>query len=296
MVYLQDLGFRLYLVGSHRDRQILHHVCLSATQKDIDWGKHIRVESPEDSRVIAEAFFNLYLVSQRSVDTKALPIDFMAHLAGFVLHITGWTPELTADEVIDVAYAALQFLWLLLEHRVRILAADQHKVRLCASYVFGFFGHLQNKRISTKQEQTRLAGMLAQAEIVALAGRVLLLVLEEGGEFQGLELLNEAISGTAELEASLSKSVAIAPELFLDSKLEWAKVYAQFRTFAEMRWPTLSEDRLRYLAVSCQMWQEHMALSLKPGRMNLEVLALNVMNKSDYRDFPVVLFAAARVK
>ncbi|KAG9087477.1 hypothetical protein FS749_002894 [Ceratobasidium sp. UAMH 11750] len=258
LVYLQDLGFRLYLVGSHRDRQILHFVCTAATQKGIDCGgENKRVKSPEDSRTIAQAYYGLFLVSQQGADTKSLSIDFMGHLTGFVLHTTGWNPSATVDEMIGVGYAALQFLWLFLQHRGRIPAEDHHKVRFFATSMFGFFGYLQRKHISTREQQYRFAEMLTQAEIVALTGRVILLVIEEGNEFQDLELLDRTIEEMSELEDPINKSAAVAPELFLDSKLEWAKVSIQVKAFAEMTNLNLSDEKIRYLAGLFEGWERY---------------------------------------
>ncbi|KAG9114441.1 hypothetical protein FRC07_007653 [Ceratobasidium sp. 392] len=236
-VLLQDLVFRLYLVGSPRDRQILHLICPQVTQNEIDWGKGIK--SPEDSRVIAGAFAGFLLVTQHSANASNIPVDFMGYLVGFVFHATRFNPRVTAGEMIEVAETALQFLWLLLHDRGRIAVPDHHKVRFYAAAVYRFLGAIQKEHISTLKDRLRFAQMLAHVEIVALAGRVILLVLEEGKEFKNLELLPRAVKDMAELEAPLSKSEMAAPELFSDSRLEWAKVFVQIRNFVEMRWREL---------------------------------------------------------
>ncbi|KAG9089031.1 hypothetical protein FS749_001670 [Ceratobasidium sp. UAMH 11750] len=118
LVFLQELGFRLYLVGSPRDRQILPYVCMSAAQNNAEWASgNIRIASPKDSRAIAQAYIGLLLVSQQGSSTKSVPIAFMGDLAGFVLYTIGRNPSGTTNEMIDTGYATLQFLWLLLEDR-----------------------------------------------------------------------------------------------------------------------------------------------------------------------------------
>ncbi|KAG9119466.1 hypothetical protein FRC07_005496, partial [Ceratobasidium sp. 392] len=258
LVFLQELGFRVYLVGSQRDREILHYVCLSATQMDIDWGReNKRIKSVEESRTISRAYSNLRLGSRRGIDTKAIPIDFMARLTGFVLYTILWTPQVALSEMIDTARTALGLLWLFLEDRGRIPVVDRHKVRLFGGTVFGFLGFLQRKHISNRQEQCKFAQTLAQNDIVALAGRILLLVLEDGSEFETPEQANQTFQNLVELEKPINKSAAAAPELFLDSKIEWAKVYVRLGAFIEMSPSSLSEERVRPLMDMFEVWQRY---------------------------------------
>ncbi|KAG8722220.1 hypothetical protein FRC09_006602 [Ceratobasidium sp. 395] len=255
MVFLQDLSFRLYLVGSNPDRQILHYVCISASQGGVDWSdENKRFKSLEDTQTIVKAYYGLFLVSQQQVDISTIPIHFMGHLAGFVLHTAAWTPEMTTEQVIDAAQIAVQFFWLLLERRGRLPTTDHSKVRFYAANLFGFFGFLQRIRILTREDQRKLAKMLAQTEIVALMGRVLLLVLENGKEFQNTELLDWTIQEMSKLIEPINKSAKVAPELFLDSMIEWAKVYVQLGSFIERKGLKLREEHAQYVLDMMETW------------------------------------------
>ncbi|KAG8700410.1 hypothetical protein FRC09_005971 [Ceratobasidium sp. 395] len=255
MIFLQDLSFRLYLVGSNLDRQILHHVCIPASQGGVDWSdENRRFKSLEDTQTIVKAYHGLFLVSQHQVDLSTIPVDFMGHLAGFVLHTEAWTPEVTTEQVIDTAQIAVQFLWLLLERRGRLSITDHSKVRFYAENLFGFFGFLQRIRISTRTDQRKLAKMLAQTDFVALMGRVLLLVLENGKEFQNTELLDWTIQEMSKLTDPINKSAAVAPELFLDSMIEWAKVYVQLGSFIEKKGLNIREEHAEYVQDMMETW------------------------------------------
>ncbi|KAG8724725.1 hypothetical protein FRC09_015198 [Ceratobasidium sp. 395] len=255
MIFLQDLSFRLYLVGSNLDRQILHHVCISASQGGVNWSdENKRFKSLEDTRTIVKTYSNLFLVSQHMVDISTIPIHFMGHLAGFVLHTAVWTPQMTTEDVINAAQIAVHFLWLLLERRDRLPITDHSKVRFYAGNLFGFFGFLQRKSILTRADQQKLAKMFAQVEIVALMGRVLLLVLENGKEFQNTELLDWTIQEMSKLVEPINKSAKVAPELFLDSMIEWAKVYVQLGSFIERKGLKLREEHAQYVLDMMETW------------------------------------------
>ncbi|KAG8795404.1 hypothetical protein FRC12_014888 [Ceratobasidium sp. 428] len=66
--------------------------------------------------------------------------------------------------------------------------------------------------------------MLADIELVALAGRILLLVMDEGCNFEDTYLLNMFLDQLKKLGDAISYSGGIAPELFNESKTEWCKV------------------------------------------------------------------------
>ncbi|KAG9087476.1 hypothetical protein FS749_002893 [Ceratobasidium sp. UAMH 11750] len=153
--------------------------------------------------------------------------------------------------MIDTAHAALQFLWVLLESRGRIPVEDHHKIRLYAKSIFEFFQYLQRKRVLTPAKQHRFAEMLAKAEIIALVGRILLLVLEDGNEFKNVELVDETVAELFELENIIHKSETVARELFLDSKIEWAKVLHRFGAFADMHdFHPAEENGFRLISMS----------------------------------------------
>ncbi|KAG9088799.1 hypothetical protein FRC07_012471, partial [Ceratobasidium sp. 392] len=246
LTLLQDLVLRTYLVGSHRDRQILHFICPHIIpQNEMEWSTGIK--SPEDSRAIAGSFTGLLLVTQHSANVKNTPIDFMGYLVGFVFHATKLNPTVTASEMIEVAETSLQFLWLLLHEYGRIAAKDQHKVRFYAATFYRFLGFIEREHTSTSKDRLGFARLLARGEVMALTGRVVLLMLEEGKEFKNVELHARLIQDMNELEEPFKQLEAVDPELFSDSKLEWGKVFAQIAIFVEMRRNELSGEKMNYI-------------------------------------------------
>ncbi|KAG9101147.1 hypothetical protein FRC07_010352, partial [Ceratobasidium sp. 392] len=74
-------------------------------------------------------------------------------------------------------------------------------------------------------EQKMLAEMLADVEIVSLAGRILLTITEEGNEFADTEGVDLFVYHLTALEQVMNKSIDTVPELFVDSGIQWDKLF-----------------------------------------------------------------------
>ncbi|KAG8787064.1 hypothetical protein FRC12_015944 [Ceratobasidium sp. 428] len=227
-LYLQDLGFRLYLAGSHRDRQVLEPVCMAGIKNSFYWPKDSnRFVDSEDSQAVSQAYLGfLFVWQENGWSTKSLPIDFMAHLIMFISHMSESNPSATFHEHVETAKATFRFLWSIFEDRGRIPVSDHFKIREFALPAFSHLCHTQDN-ISTRQEQRELAQMLAEIDFVGLVGRVLLLISDEGNEFQNTERFKQLLDGVYALGDVISKSASTSPELFIDSKIEWGKVFLQ---------------------------------------------------------------------
>ncbi|KAG8778624.1 hypothetical protein FRC12_024885 [Ceratobasidium sp. 428] len=181
----------------------------------------------EDSRAVSHAYLALLFVwRRRGWNTKSLPINFVTHLAMFILYMSGSDPAATVRQRIAAAEAAFTFLWLVFEYRGRIPLSDHVNIRY---FILPAVIHLQQiqERISTQREQRELAQMLVEVDFTSLAGRVLLLVSGEGNEFQDTECFDELTGAIYALQDVISESASISPELFIDSKIEWGKAFIQ---------------------------------------------------------------------
>ncbi|KAG9087358.1 hypothetical protein FS749_002968, partial [Ceratobasidium sp. UAMH 11750] len=138
--FLQHLVLRLYLVGSHRDRQILQHIYMATQQMLVSvFEPNTLFVSPEDSRTVSQAYSGLLFVWQQDgSSTKNIPVKFMDALSGDVLSLSTFNPLATTEELIDVIHTSLKFLWLLLEHRGRVPVVEHAWARRYGTGMFQF--------------------------------------------------------------------------------------------------------------------------------------------------------------
>ncbi|KAG8795403.1 hypothetical protein FRC12_014887 [Ceratobasidium sp. 428] len=129
-MHLQGLSFRLFLVGSHRDRQLLQPVCTFTPENDIDWPDDFEgyVDSA-DSQIITEAYSGLVAVWQETFDTEILPIDLAIRLDRFILKTAAHNTEMRSHNLILILHTSLRLLWLIFEHRGRIPVDDHINIR-----------------------------------------------------------------------------------------------------------------------------------------------------------------------
>ncbi|KAG8719151.1 hypothetical protein FRC09_011550 [Ceratobasidium sp. 395] len=97
---LQDLAFRLYLVGSHHDRQILQLACMPAIKAKVIANEHLDyLISSDDSRLISRAYADLLPVWRRDpLEVEGTSIRFISAMNRFILHMLGFNPSRTAQE------------------------------------------------------------------------------------------------------------------------------------------------------------------------------------------------------
>ncbi|KAG8716492.1 hypothetical protein FRC09_015690 [Ceratobasidium sp. 395] len=226
---------RLYLAGSHRDRQVLHPVCMASVEKGFNWPENFnRFLSPEDSRSVSQAYSGLLFVWKKDGwNTKSLSIDFIGNLSIFALHMSGFNTSATVQEQIQSLKTAFQFMWLIFEDRGRIPVSDHCKFRYFATPAFSYLWYIQGQ-VSTPEEQLEIAQTLAGADVVGLAGRLLLMVLDEGKEFQNTTRLKGFLDSVYGLQEVFDKSLSISGRLFHDSGLEWGKVWVHMGIWHEL--------------------------------------------------------------
>ncbi|KAG9092324.1 hypothetical protein FRC07_011689 [Ceratobasidium sp. 392] len=216
-------------------KPILQPICMAAPEDEIYWPSGFnRIASSEDSRAVSQVFAGLLFVWRRDGwSTKALPIEFMGHLVVFVQHLTGFNPSTTVQDLMETVHTALQFLWMVFEDRGRIPVSDHSHLRqFLAGSAFSYLSTIQSG-ISTPTQQRRFAQMLADIEIIELAGRVLLLVQDEGNEFKNIEGFNDFIYKLEVFQEVMDESASAFPELFYNSKTQWQKVLARLGRLTE---------------------------------------------------------------
>ncbi|KAG9077926.1 hypothetical protein FS749_010147 [Ceratobasidium sp. UAMH 11750] len=234
MLYLQDLASRLYLVGSRRDQQILEHVCLSAINKKLWWSNSRSCfASAEDSRTLAQAYSGLLCVWQQDKSsTKPVPIRLMTFLTAFVLQMSGLNPLATPPVQIDVVSASFSFLWLYFEQRGQIPVNDHSEVRQLAMAVFSGLKFIVDTCISTRAERRRLGKMLTDAEVIGLAGRVVLLLADEGIKLQSAKSIDQDLEELSDLKFIIDATISVAADLFRDMRVEWVAVVNHLASLA----------------------------------------------------------------
>ncbi|QRV95178.1 MYND Zn-finger protein [Ceratobasidium sp. AG-Ba] len=254
-LFLQDIASRLYLVGSHRDRQILAPICMLPVEKDIHWPTGAtRFANAEDSAIIVNAYSGLLLVwRQDSSRIESLSVEFMCHLIEFTLHVTVHNPASKLPEALDAISWGLRTMWLLFEHYGRIPLRAHSDTRRLAIYCFGVLKLIEKQFVKKQGDRQLFAQMLAANEFLGLITRVILLVTDEGNEFKdtgGQHYLAEKLE---ELEDTVNLSVIAAPEVFVDSSIEWFKVLRHLWAWVEM-WTDNKEEQDLMGECALQPW------------------------------------------
>ncbi|KAG8697781.1 hypothetical protein FRC09_007644, partial [Ceratobasidium sp. 395] len=126
-LFFQDICFRLYLVGSARDRQILGFVIWITleTTTSFEWEEEYdRTTSVEDTRSIIQAYDGLLYVSQHDdASAGVLSLQFMHGLHRFVGQTFESNPSLS--HLAGIHRISLNFVWLFFDRRRLIDAVDQ---------------------------------------------------------------------------------------------------------------------------------------------------------------------------
>ncbi|KAG8716320.1 hypothetical protein FRC09_015885 [Ceratobasidium sp. 395] len=217
---LQDLAFRLYLVGSPREQQILERICIATIRKSpgVNMNSN-RFFSAEDSSTMSRAYSNLVIALQRDNQrARTLPIDLIFHLIMLIYNLTMSNSLTTDKERLSTVRASFRLLWLLFESRAGRIPSDDHP-KDCA-----------------KESRPELARILADFEVIGLAGRISLLLTSEGSTIQVNRFdCNDEWNSSAQWIEEIGKFQKVFspfaldyPDLFYESKLEWAKVVDHF--------------------------------------------------------------------
>ncbi|QRV94982.1 MYND Zn-finger protein [Ceratobasidium sp. AG-Ba] len=225
MQFTGDEDCRVYLVGSHRDRQILQAVSylVSSSGTSLLGMEEQDFVSAKDVAALSRAYSGLItLWQQQPLSTKPIPVMQIGTLGMIITSMLARKPA--SDWVlVEVAAASLRSLWLLLEHRVQIPPDDQKRVR---GYTAGFLKYITDasRVFSTKEGLRNIAQVIANCEVMSLVGRIILMATQEGRESEDLDMLDDLANYFAALKKTIEGSMTILPELFVDSTSEWSKV------------------------------------------------------------------------
>ncbi|KAG8732941.1 hypothetical protein FRC12_019029 [Ceratobasidium sp. 428] len=229
--WLRDISTRLYLVGSHQDRQVLQIVDRLAWKQYKSLRSSASSDgnpfvSAEDSHAMARGYSGLLLVLKNHLPgTENITLERLLSLTNFTLAITGYNPSATALEKLDIANTALQFLWFMLELKDRIRWEDHNFARTIGYMVFAQLRLVQTQHTLSPNEQHKFAEVLAYNDVIGLAGRILLLICtDEGNDYQNTLGMEDYLGSLTSLGKFLERPVRQAPELFTDSKVQWSKV------------------------------------------------------------------------
>ncbi|KAG8720847.1 hypothetical protein FRC08_017888, partial [Ceratobasidium sp. 394] len=226
---LQDLCYRLYLVGSNEELQVLHRVCLYIIDKNIEWDRfEERFVSSEDSRELGQAYGELLSKARKNESiVQVLSVEITGLVGKFVLEMVGVDETATLQDKLIVHHQNFEFLWLFLEHRHRIPLVDGDRIKLYASTIFMVTANCQVHLVKTRDDQIDFARMLAASDIVSLTARILLTVMDQDYVFQGMDEWVILLGSIVRFGESLDKSISHAPERFYESRIEWAKFLDQ---------------------------------------------------------------------
>ncbi|QRV95203.1 hypothetical protein RhiJN_23221 [Ceratobasidium sp. AG-Ba] len=208
--FLQDLAYRLYLVGSRWDQQIMQLICVDSFKEksSLRNGDKNRFVSAEDSQLLSEAYSSLYHAwSQDKSYYAKVPLALMKNMTDLVLDTTNYNPSATEQERLGV-------------NKVVSYVGTREFVASAFCLLVA-----TNQEIKSKEGQLKLAHIISEAEILSLAGRIALsFTTEKKHVLQTDESLEGFTLGVCGFSEMLQESAKIVPELFHDSKIEWAKV------------------------------------------------------------------------
>ncbi|KAG9080561.1 hypothetical protein FS749_007964 [Ceratobasidium sp. UAMH 11750] len=275
---LQDLCYRLYLVGSNEDLQVLHHVCVYDIEKVANRDRfRVCFVSTEDSRELALAYGHFLSTSQTDPSIiEVLSVEIVGLVGQFVLEMIIVDDAATLQEKLVVNYHNFEFLWLFLEHRGWVSLVDGDKIKRHAMTIFMFTAGNQTYLVKTQEDQVDFARMLAASEIVGLIARVLLTIMDKGKAlsrnliysyllinmscpgyvFPGKEEWTTLLGSVIRLGEALDKSISEAPELFYESRIEWAKFLDQLRLEVRLGVPDVNGNAqfLREIVLNMTNW------------------------------------------
>ncbi|KAG8702341.1 hypothetical protein FRC09_004786 [Ceratobasidium sp. 395] len=115
-----------------------------------------------------------------------------------------------------------------------------------------------DKHISSKDQRYEMAQMLSKTEIIGLTGRLALSAPYQGDKLQNTDKHKKLLKEILLMGGALKKSVAAAPELFIDSKFEWAKVFAHLKSLdTQITEMEQNKDETQYIQLALKTWSQH---------------------------------------
>ncbi|QRV80464.1 hypothetical protein RhiJN_08479 [Ceratobasidium sp. AG-Ba] len=226
---------RVYLVGSHRDRQILQAVTYLVSPSGIILlgMEEQDCVSAKDAAALSRAYSGLItLWQQQPLSTAPIPVKQIGTLGMIIASMLARKP--VSDWVlVEAAAALLRSLWLLLEHRVQISPDDRERVR---GYAAAFLKYIVDarRRVSTKEGLRNIAQTITNCEIVSLVGRIVLMATQEGCKAEDLSMMEDLANYFRALKKTIGGSITALPEIFIDSTNEWLKVLKHLNSLEDL--------------------------------------------------------------
>ncbi|KAF8598412.1 hypothetical protein BDV93DRAFT_609857 [Ceratobasidium sp. AG-I] len=242
LLWLWDLSIRRYLVASHLERRVLRDICLHAMQKspgvDVAYMGEV---VPEDACALADAYTEL-LVFFYDDDQGDLSIMEMLYR-----HVSSMLRRNASTQAVvwDILKSSVKFLWLVCSKTRDTPRITRTSIRMYAAMVFDSTSVIQEKVARTDEEKLNFARMVEEIDLLALAGRVLLLTTERGAWSDTDLRWDWSTEVYAELRMTFDRSISIAPYLFSNSIFTWAKVYNHIQMCYEMS--NLNSDNHRLM-------------------------------------------------
>ncbi|KAG9122142.1 hypothetical protein FRC07_001610 [Ceratobasidium sp. 392] len=230
---LEDLGFRLYIAGAPRDRQILQPVCMAAIERK-HWMPDLnRLGSTEDNAVVCRAYCELVIAWKRdNINTKNIPVEFLTCMSSFALGLSLCDPTASMQGRIDVTRTSFDMLWMIFEDGRQVPLSKHNALRNYAGSVLSYLCAF-NKDIPN-EDQPYLAEMLTESDVIPLCGRILLLTTK-GNNSHSTDHSFILLANTLEkLELLVNGLKPVSMELYKDFVAEVGKSAGRFGTWLEM--------------------------------------------------------------
>ncbi|QRV95230.1 MYND Zn-finger protein [Ceratobasidium sp. AG-Ba] len=236
MEMLEDLGFRLYLVGSPADRMVLQLVCMIAIKHKSCWRMPCpkRLASADDDMEICRAYSALLGGWKRdNVCTKSIPVELLDHMASFVLAVSMIQSTACVPDWISIFGTCLEVLWFILDDGRLI---DAHACAALRQYMINALvllaALLQNL---ANEYQAHAAELLKNVGIVPLCGRLLLLV-PSGNEMHDLDQPYHFLyQANHLLDSVINSRTTPSPGLYKDYVTELVKSSTHLADRLEMK-------------------------------------------------------------
>ncbi|KAG8742954.1 hypothetical protein FRC12_015192 [Ceratobasidium sp. 428] len=230
---LEDLGFRLYLGGSLRDRQILQPMCMAVIERKHWMPDKNRLISTQDNAVICRAYCELLGAWRRdSINTKTIPVEFLTNMASLVLGLSLSDPKFTMRERIDIARTCVDMLWLIFEDGRRVPLSAHNALRNYAGAVVSYFRSF--KKDLSNEEEHYLAGVLMGTDFIALYGRIFLLMTKGDDSHSSDYSFIFMADMLDKLEHLMNELQQVSLPLYQDWITQLGRVTAQFVSWLEM--------------------------------------------------------------
>ncbi|KAG8723186.1 hypothetical protein FRC09_004324 [Ceratobasidium sp. 395] len=137
------------------------------------------------------------------------------------------------EVIIDVTYISLQLLWIVFEHKGRVKPIEHCEVRSFATVNFDYVKSIHRECVRTEEQKYQFAQLLAKTDFFSLAGRALLLGLDEASIGRNTIAINDLLDQIKGLRDGINTAITAAPELLLDqARHELLKVAMQLEQTA----------------------------------------------------------------